>query len=86
MFPSLQQIYLWHSGIGNGGVSHSIFPRELCIQIFIAMSHWTGSRSQNPYKYCTTTETPLKYSAVSRVTVTLQLLHILQQLLTGVEL
>lgn len=68
-FPPLHWVSVHPSGTGNCNVSYSIvffFPKQLYIQIFIALSLWSGSRFLKHHKYWTIAEIQLEYSAVAQ--------------------
>lgn len=47
-------------------IQYSLLPKQLYIQIFIALSLWSGSRFLKHHKYWTIAEIQLEYSAVAQ--------------------
>lgn len=93
-FPPCHRVFVCHSGIGNHSVSlckYTFLLRQLGMWMFMVMCHWSGSR-------CLFSEAPWTldhhwdlfwishcYQSPAALVLWNWLLHILQQLLDGVD-
>lgn len=65
--PSFQYLIIHPHGTGSYGLSHSIpfYLTNLTCKMFIAMSHWSSSRTLTHDHHKALTETSIRYRAVA---------------------